>query len=135
MERYMQDFVNYMENNNIKYTEQKENVLKVVYSGDNLDTISIFVIFDSDGDPVVQYKCWDIACFKNKIEEAMNVCNELNNEYRWIKFYVDEDGDIIAAMDAFIDVDDCGDMCMYYFRRMLGIVDDAFPKIAKARWA
>ena len=135
MQRYMQDFVNYMENNNIKYTEQKENVLKVVYSGDNLDTISIFVIFDDDGDPVVQYKCWDIANFKNKIEEAMTVCNELNNEYRWIKFYVDDDGDIIAAMDAFIDVDDCGEMCMYYFRRMLGIVDDAYPKIAKARWA
>ena len=135
MQEYAQLFIDFMDENDIKYTEQKENVLKVVYSGENMDSVPIFVFFDNEGDPVVQFKCWEIMNFKNNKEKALEICNSLNCEYRWIRFYVDEDLDIVASIDAYLDAYTCGEMCMDYIRRIVSIVDEAYPQIAKARWA
>ena len=38
MANYKNLFMRYMDRNNIKYTDVKENVVKVVYTGDNLKT-------------------------------------------------------------------------------------------------
>ena len=57
MQYFAQEFTSYMDDNDIQYTTMDdENVIQVVYGGDNLETISIFVIFDEDGDPFVQFK-------------------------------------------------------------------------------
>ena len=63
------------------------------------------------------------------------MCNRLNAEYRWVKFYLDKDGDVNAAIDAVISEDDCGEACMNLVHRIIRIVDDAYPEIAKTRWA
>ena len=76
-----------------------------------------------------------IINFKNNKEKALEICNSLNCEYRWIRFYVDEDLDIVASIDAYLDAYTCGEMCMDYIRRIVSIVDEAYPQIAKARWA
>lgn len=135
MQDYARAFCAYMDANGIKYTVQKENFIKVLYRGDNLDSIPVFAIFDEDNDPLVAFKCWDIANFKNKEADALIVCNILNAEYRWVKFYLDKDNDIVASIDAIIDLDTCGSECMALVRRVVNIVDDAYPRIAKARWA
>ena len=64
MQIYAQAFIEFMDKNDIKYTEQKENVLKIVYDGENMDSIPVFVFFDDEGDPVVQFKCWNVLNFK-----------------------------------------------------------------------
>ena len=135
MQKYAREFTMYMDSEGIKYTEQNENVIKVVYSGDNLDTISIYAIFDEDGDHLVQMRCWEIVNFKNNEAAAFAVCNELNKQFRWAKFYLDNDNDIVAMVDAILDLDTCGEECMELVRRMVSIIDDAYPQLAKARWA
>ena len=136
MQYFAQEFTSYMDDNDIQYTTMDdENVIQVVYGGDNLETISIFVIFDEDGDPFVQFKCWEILNFNDKEEIAYEMCNRLNAEYRWVKFYLDKDGDVNAAIDAVISEDDCGEACMNLVHRIIRIVDDAYPEIAKTRWA
>jgi len=135
MQKHAQLFIDYMNENEIKYTEQKDNVLKVAFNGENIDSISVFVFFDKEGAPMVQFKCWEIMNFKGNREKAVEICNTLNCEYRWITFCVDSDLDIIASIDAYLDANSCGKMCMDYVFRMISIIDEAYPKIAKARWA
>mgnify|MGYP006992087825 CR=1 FL=1 len=66
MANYKSMFMRYMDVNGIKYVDRDEFVVKVTYSGDNLKSIPVFVFFDKDGDPMVQFKCWEIANFKGK---------------------------------------------------------------------
>ncbi|MBQ1233326.1 MAG: YbjN domain-containing protein [Clostridia bacterium] len=135
MQIYAREFMRYMDEKGVKYTEREENVIKVVYSGDNMDSIPVFVIFDEDNDPLVQLKCWDVQNFKNNEASALMVCNSLNYKYRWVKFYLDKDSDIVVSIDAMIDQDTCGEECLSLVRRLVNITDEAFPEIARARWA
>lgn len=48
MANYKNLFMRHMDRNDIKYTDVKENVVKVSYTGDNLQTIPIYVFFDKD---------------------------------------------------------------------------------------
>jgi len=135
MQQYLSKFLDQMDSEGVRYTQTESNIVKIVYGGENLDTITIFVIFDEDGDPLVQLKCWNIAGFKGKEALAMEICNQLNARFRWVKFYVDKDSDVIADLDAMIDIDSCGEEVLAMVRRMVSILDDAYPSIAKARWA
>ena len=135
MQMYAREFTMHMDANGIKYTEQDEHVIKVSYSGDNMDSIPVFVFFDEDGDPYAQFKCWNIANFKNNESVAIELCNKLNAEYRWVKFYIDDDKDVVASIDAMLDMGSCGEECLSLVRRVVSIVDDAYPQIARARWA
>ena len=48
---------------------------------------------------------------------------------------VDDDDDVIVSMDAIIDRSTCGAECLSLVLRLVNILDDAYPEIAKARWA
>lgn len=138
MANYKQIYMRYMDDNGIKYSEVqgRENVVKVVYTGDNLNSIPVFVFFDKDGEGMVTLKCWDIANFKgNKLAAGLIACNDMNDKYRWVKFYVDKDGDIIAQIDAYIDERTCGYECASLVRRVVNITDEAYPTFMKALWS
>ena len=135
MLKYAQLFVDYLDIKGIKYTVIDERTVKVVYNGDNLDSIPVFVFFDKDGDNLVAFKCWDIANFKSAPEKGINACNELNAAWRWVKFFIDKDFDVVADIDAIVDDRTCGEICLALVRRVVSIVDDAYPTLAKARWA
>ena len=135
MANYKQLFMNYMDREGIKYVDRDDFVVKITYSGDNLKTIPIYVFFDEDGDPLVQFKCWDIAEFKGKEAKGIITCNSVNKQYRWVKFYLDDDADVVASIDAYIDADTCGSECLSLVRRIVNITDDVYPEFAKAMWA
>ena len=61
-------------------------------------------------------------------------CNSLNGEYRWVKFYIDGDGDIAVSMDAVVDIDTVGAECIQLVNRMVNIYDDAYPRLMRAIW-
>lgn len=124
---YKRLFMQHMDNEGVKYTDHKEHIVKVVYGGDNLKSIPIYIVFDKEGDALVQLKCWDIANLKNKVGRAMIACNELNNKYRWVKFYIDKDGDINGELDAIVDAASAGEECLSLVRRMVNIIDEAYP--------
>ena len=134
MANYKQAFMDYMDANGIKYTDLREHLIKVVYNGDNLRSIPVYVVFDDDGDNFVQFRCWEVAHFKNKEAKALVACNELNNTYRWVKFYLDKDADIVVECDARVDMATCGEECLFMVRRVVNITDDAYPVIGKYLW-
>lgn len=131
MTDYKQLFLDYMDANGVKYTDVREDVVKVVYTGDNLKSIPVYVFFDKDGDPLVCFKCWDIARL-NDSKKAYGIikCNTLNKKYRWVKFYLDDDNDIVAQIDAYVDEKTCGSEYLALVRRMVGIVDEGYALLA-----
>ncbi len=131
---YKNLFISYMEAQGIKYTDISEFAVKVTYTGDNLKSIPICVYFDKDNDPIVQFKCWTIETFKGMEAKGIIACNEMNSHYRWIKFYLDSDSDIISDCDAYIDAATCGEECMKLVRRMVNITDEAYPTFARYKW-
>lgn len=134
MANYKNLFMRHMDRNDIKYTDVKENVVKVSYTGDNLQTIPIYVFFDKDGDPLVSFKCWNIANFKGKEAAGIIKCNELNNHYRWVTFYIDDDADVITQIDSYVDEENCGSVCLSLVRRMVNIIDETYHDIMRTIW-
>ena len=80
-------------------------------------------------------RTWEIASFKGKEAAGYALCNELNGQYRWGKFFVDKDSDLCFQSDAWVSEATCGEETLYIIRRIVGIVNDAYPKIARARFA
>ena len=134
MSIYKKLFMQYMDNEGIKYTDVRDFVVKVSYKGDNMNSIPVFVYFDKDGDDMVEFRCFEIMNFSGKEGEGIFACNELNAKYRWVKFYVDDDADIICEADAYIDTQTCGEECMNMVRRVVNITDKAYPTFAKAKF-
>ncbi len=133
---YKQAFMSYMDQEGIKYQDKGEFVVSVTYTGDNLKSIPIMVFFDKDGEGLVQLACWEICNFSEEKQAAgLLCCNQLNSKYRWVKFYVDNDRDTRAELDAIIDPQTVGQECLALVRRMVRIVDDAYPTLMAARFA
>lgn len=138
MASYKELVMAYLDGQGVKYckardTQGRDNVICIDYTGDNLKTIPVYVFFDPDGEPMVKLKCWDIASFKGeKRASGINACNELNSEYRWTRFYIDKDCDVIAQVDAYVDTDSCGSTCKFLADLMTNIIDKGYPIFMKA---
>lgn len=132
MANYKRLFMRQMDAKGIKYEDKDEFIVKVTFSGDHLKSIPVYIFFDQDGEPMVQFKCWNIANFKGKEDKGIVACNKLNAEYRWVKYYLDSDADVVASIDAYIDEMTCGDECIKLVSRVVNITDDAYPTFVRA---
>ena len=135
MANYKALFMSYMDHEHIRYTEENEYILRVVYKGNNLKTIPMFVRFDGDDAPHARIRCAEIANFSGKEDAGIRLCNTLNNEYRWLKFYLDENAELIAALDTYFDEQSCGFFCLDLVKRSVTIIDEVYPRIARTIWS
>ena len=132
---YKDKFIKYMKSEGVKYTDVKSNVVRVAYNGENMNTIAVHVIFDKDDDPVAQLYCLQIANFKNNYAAGVVACNAMNAKYRWVKFYLDDDYDLMCSIDTCFDYDTCGPTCMYLVKKVVNLVDESYPVFMKALWS
>ena len=107
-----------------------DNTVRVVFAGNNVEQIRIRMAFDSDGESLVRFACEAIGRFVNK-EEGYDRCNEANSRWRWVRFHINEDGEIIADLDAYLVADSCGEECYFLLRQLVRAIDEAFPLIAR----
>ena len=135
MLQYKKLFMDYMDSQGVKYTDFNENVVKIVYNGKNLRAIPVFAIFDKNGENLVELKCLEVANFKDKEAKALVACNELNSRFRWVKFYLNSEAEIVVDADAILDEATCGQECLSMVRRVVDITDTAYPTFAKALWS
>ena len=136
MADYKSEFMRYMDNNGVKYQLLNGGQIRITYNADNMKTIPIIVFFDEKGNNLVEFICFQIATFKDdKFGAGLVVCNNLNAKYRWVKFCLDSDSDVLCKMDAYVDLSSVGEECMNLVRRMVGIIDETYPEFMKALWA
>jgi len=127
----------YFDSINYKYQVVDENVMRVGISGlSNKGRMDVFLIFDPN-DRTVGLRSHDYCAFSESKKPAMyEICSKMNEEFRWVKFYVDErDCTVTLGDDAVVQVDSCGEELLELVSRMCNIADDAYPNFMKAIWA
>ncbi len=132
MANYKKIFMKHMDSKCVRYTDVDDKVVRVAYNGENIESVAVYVSFDSKGEGKVQLSCWDIANFKGKLAQGLIICNTLNDQYRWVKFYLDDDHDVVCECDAYINDLTCGSICLALVNAIVSIVDDSYPSIANA---
>ena len=110
------------------------SVVSVGFDGKVAKNLTVrFISRDDDNDFSV--RCFSIA---NTPEEKMDVVlkavNEANDQYRYAKFVVDEDGDINAEYDFPVAGDNIGDSATELLVRFVDIIDKCYPKFMSAIW-
>ena len=140
MSRNADLFKSYLDTKDIKYSyfpaeEGRSEAVRVSFNGKNADSIRMNFFFDENTN-YINIKCFTVAKVnKDKIMDMYVLLNELNNEYRWVKFYLDSDDEVTASGDAILDADTVGEECTEILIRYVGIIDEVYPRIMKVLWA
>ena len=120
--------------NHMHYEIISENIIKVYQKMKNAGDLVILISFKADNYPV--FRCYDLGKFpKEKTMAALVACNDANSEYRWVKFYLDEDQCVTATVDAIVNERTVFDEAIKIIYRMLDIVDTVYHTFMKAKWA
>ncbi|MBR5479315.1 MAG: YbjN domain-containing protein [Clostridia bacterium] len=132
MSDFIKLFTDKLEEQEIWYTAIDKNIIKVNMSGENKKDFPVYVVFDSEGLPIVQFKCWDIVSFTGKEALGIVMCNSMNKLYRWVRFYLDDTASVIVDTDTYVEENTCGEACLNLLQKMASIIDDAYPALACA---
>ena len=133
----MQLTMAYFDSKGLKYgTDEKRNVIETGFPLENKGSIRIKIFFDDD-DRTVGIRSFDYCAFPDEKKPAMyKACSLANDNYRWIKFSVDEDDNTITlADDAVVQLDSCAEEILELMVRMVHIAGEAYPSFMKALWA
>ncbi|MBQ9250282.1 MAG: YbjN domain-containing protein [Oscillospiraceae bacterium] len=111
--------------------EDDDEQVKVTFSGDNLDKIEVNIYFDEDLDSLSMYSWYIIDFDKADLAEILELVNKLNNDYKYVKFLVDEKE---LSVDAEIDCplrddDSAGEIAYDALYYIVMIVDEAYPEL------
>ncbi len=121
---------------NFDIDDEKDLIITGVGGLKNKGSIRIYVIFDKD-EHAAAIRSFDYVTFpEEKKDKIYEVCSQMNDCYRWAKFYVANDGkSVTVADDAVITLDNCGEEIFELILRMASIADGAYPEFMKAMWA
>ncbi len=123
-------FVRKLDSEKIKYDLHNEKpIVYINYKGDNFDSLTFTFIFDDDGLSLA-LRVFSIEKFDaSQLSDAYEFCNSMCYAYRWLRFYVDNDNEFTAALDAVVSGDTLGDECYELLSRAVSIVDDVCGKL------
>ena len=126
----LQRFTRRLDSEGIKYSVSSDkDVVRIVYNGDNFKSLTFTFIFDDDGKSFA-LRVFSIAQFTQaQLEDAYEFCNRMNDNYRWLRFYVDEDRELTAALDAVIPNDEVGEIGSELLHRAVNIVDSVCEEL------
>lgn len=136
MSRYASIFKNFLDSKDVRYNENSDGIISIIYNTENAGSIEVLAGFDDDGKGLVTFLSFSLGEFpQSQYAKALVTCNSINCKYRWVKFYISDDYRITVSADAIIDEETCGDECMEYVIRMIRIIDEVYPEFMRARWA
>lgn len=128
----------YMEEKGLHYELRgdEEEIVRVSYRMDNRDSLEILMIFDEDETSVQLLSPCYIKVPESKKDVVYEICNRMNNTYRWVKYTLDEkDSSIDIRLDSMLPREYDGALAVEYSMRMANIADEAYPEFMKAIWA
>ena len=122
--------VNELNAKNIKFDLSDDKpVIFVQFSGDHINGQTFTLIIDEDGESVA-LRVFSIFKFESgQLSDAYEFCNKVNNQYRWMRFYVDSDDEFTAAIDAVITPSTAGAECYELIGRAVNIVDSVYGEL------
>ena len=127
---------------NIKYRAIENETLSLIEAGFNIQggPAVRFHFFSQDDDRNdVQIRIAGILCKVEKEKRAaiLEACNRINSEMRFLKFYLDKDGDVMGQADlpAAVSEDCVGECCFELFVRGMQILDRCYHYFPEAYYS
>lgn len=112
----------------------QSDVVTLRFAGANCNSMVVRFFFDND-EKSVAIRCFSICHFTDEqVTEGIAEANRLNNEYRWARFSVDDNNDVVVAADAVITPETAGSVCYELLARVVNIIDRVYPRLMKIRW-
>ena len=120
----------------LPYNEIDSSVIEVFEKKENIGSIRIVIGFNNIDDNRPWFRCYELGKFpKEKTAAALIACNNANKKYRWIRFYLDEENEVIAEADAVVSEASVFDETVALIICMSKNVDSVYPSFMQARWA
>lgn len=132
---YKKLFMQCLHEHNVPYTEPADELVMIDLAGENTTTSSFVIFKKFDRETVgVSFFCSRVINIKDKVEEALKVCNKLNHG-KITKFFVDEDGNVQCGADLFVCEENCAHACWIVLIKMLSDIDKVYPQFAKIKFS
>ena len=119
------------------FTEENEKSSRVwlQFGAKNGSSYRIqFISTDDDNDVAVRVFGL-ISVEDGKGSRVLPVLNQLNSKFRYVKFVMDDDGDINVEYDFPVRATRVEDSAEEIVIRFVRIIDDAFPDLMHALWS
>ena len=119
-----------------KYIAEQPDGSTIMAAGFNGEkTVTNLLIHIDAQDHTVMIRAADIAKVPiDRKYDVLVVLNQLNEKYRWSRFYVDGNETINVQTDQILAGESSGAIVMELILRINSIVNEAFPEIMKAIW-
>lgn len=137
MYKLTSEFLVKLDQEKVKYefdTSEKEyDWVGILTIGEHSNNIYLQFYIKEQGD--VQIKLFSLCKVKEEKEiEMLRTLNELNRDYRWLTFFIDENSEVTINTDFMVSEDDVRDRCFEMAQMFVDIVDEAYPKIMMTLW-
>lgn len=122
----------------IKFAELEDSSdpgLRISYTLDNIAHLDIWFWFDTNGE-AVHFATSAIAHVpKDRIDVSLRAINDANAHYRWLRFYLDNEANIVCSGDQLLVPDVVGESCHQLLSCTLTICDEVCTTFMRALWA
>lgn len=129
-----------MDRQGMKYSVEEFDDYSILFAGfgvDNGPNVRVqFVSQDNDNDVAVRLLGIINNVSERKVDAMIKVINECNNQYRFLKFVLDNDRDVNIEYDIPLKAGDAtvGAEACEIFVRIMKIADEVYPKFMKVIW-
>ena len=76
-----------------------------------------------------------VSFSRDKFDTAYNLMNSFQQEYRFVKFVMDDDGDVNVQFDFPLAYEPIGPGAVEVVVRITKILDDCYPKMMREIWS
>jgi len=137
MSDVIKKLVAYLDENDVHYDSMGEEYkgVRIPQSLSKYHNIILkaYVIGDDESDSdFIKVIIYGLGQVEELTFDLLSKLNEFNNAYRWVKFYVDSDGDIILEAD-FLVQEKSNLHIMGTLYSALKIAEDCYPQLMKGR--
>ncbi len=132
-----ENFIDFLNNKNIKHTVDDDNdrcLIKIRY-GLKHTSSHLHFYFNNDNEHL-SLRVYEVVKFpEEKKSKVIAACNECHKKYKWVKFVAEDDNTVIAGIDAIITPETAASIAFEMDTRILDIVNKCYPDFMKAIWA
>ena len=133
------NFIETLKKNDWKYKDVQslESGNELVCCGVNckMTTVDYHFFFDKDVRAVTMRVFRLFAVPIDKKLQIMEVMNDANKNYRWAKFFIDNESWMSIQIDAIINSETAGAVCLELMIRTSQIIDATYSKFMHEIWA
>lgn len=132
-----EEFVCFLNQNNLKYCLDSINAndneqITMCITNQTMSDITIHFLFDSNNQ-IVYIRIWNLLKIPDQFNSiALTIINELNNTYRFVRFYLNTDNGIDVFVDSLIHSGTIGKTCINLGIVIAKICDTVYPKLAES---